>query len=329
MEQKYKDFLNYDFTANEQYRPYMDSLYPPPPLTKIPHYKKKFYKQYVDHDFDVNYDPEKREEKPSTAGPAPSEEQKEKPAEENAKKSEEEEKKTDSPQAHRKALPWITKLQMMLFTVFLFTFPVGLVARSFYHGIPLALAYVIALLKKYGMPKFQKIYWQSLLMDEHTHNLIGAVVCIMSFSSTVIVWFPQILRAVLFLAESLHFMANNGNKMAKLVDGISGKVSGQKESLLSFKADLEVYTGFYLIVALLTGWVSLVLPLFYWQVMQIRYLMSGYSRQALDKLAYQMDWLISHPSCPLPFKWILKGLRTAGSYMAKMGQPQPEAAPQH
>lgn len=307
----YKEYLKYEFDKNPQFKAYMTSIYPPPPSNKLEYYRKKFYKQFVDHDLDLDYDPYH----PQSGEPRPRPE----------------EKKTPQPatEPEHKSLPLVTEFQMMLFAAGLVCFPIGLAWRSFYHGLPLALAFLVALLKKYGIPRFEKVYWQALLMDEHFHNLVGTVVCILTMGGTIAVWYPIILRAAMFISESLHFMANQGNGLAKLVDGVNGKVAANKETLLNLKAGLEVYVGFYLILSTAMRWTSLIMLLFYWQMMQVKYTLSGYSRLAMDALAGQMDWLIAHPSCPFFLRWILKGLRKAGAYAAKLGQPaQPQEQPQ-
>ena len=330
MEEKYKAFQAYQFENNEAFRRYIDGIEPPPALSRIPFYKKKFYKLKVDPEFDLNYDPAAptaQEPKQDTKPPPPPESKPE-PREESKSEPQPEQKsesagRSQSPQgASRQTMPWSTKLQMMLYFVFICTLPVGIVCRSLYHGIPLCLAFLIGTLKNCGRPRLAKEFWQDLFRDDHFHNLISTVVCIMSFSSTVIIWFPLVLRAVLFLAESVHFLARRGSKLAQIVDKVGAPIASRREQLLVFKADLEIYSGFYLIGVLFLGWVSLILPLFYWQIMQIRYMLNAYTRAALDTLAYQMDMLIANPSCPTLFKWLLQGLRKAGSYMAKMAQPE-------
>ena len=331
MEAKYKEFLAYNFGENEQFRRYIDAIEPPAPLAKIPFYKKKFYKLRVDPEFDINYNPENPQPEEKKAE---SEESKAKPASDDLPSGEpqsrpqEEQKTASQPQMMQKSLPWATKLQMMLFFVFLCTFPLGFIARSYYQGIPLILGFIVALVKKYGMPKFNRHYWQGLFMDDHFHNMVSVIVCIISASSTIIIWFPIILRVVIFLAECVSLMAKYGSKLAQITNKVTGKVAEQRDRLLTFKADLEIYAGFYLVLALLMGWVSLILPLFYWQIMQVKYMLNGYSRIALDKLASQMDGISSHPSCPFPLRWLLQGLRKLGAYMVKMTQPeapQPQA----
>ena len=321
MEEKYQEFIKYKFEDNPQYRPYMDSLLPTPPLSKIPYYKKKFYRQYVDKEFDISYDPEKKQEQPA---PPPPQSPEEKKAEEKKEATTEPSASTSQspPRSERKTLPWATKFQLMLFIVFLCTFPVGLLARSYYHGVPLCVAFVIGILKKYGIPKFNRWYWQGLLMDDHFHNLVSALVCILSFSSTVVVWIPILIRTIVFVAECVTLMGRGGNKLAQLVNKMTGTITTKRETLLTFKADFEIYAGFYVLAAVLMGWVSLMLPLFYWQILQVKYMLNGYTRIALDKLAAQMDEIIASSWCPFPLKWLLQGMRKLGSYMAKMTQPE-------
>jgi len=318
MEQKYKEFQAYNFAANDKWLAYMDAIFPPPPMSKIEYYKKKFYRLHVDKDFDVNYDPNQKpaNEQPQNTGPAPQNN----PPQEETKN----ENASSEPRA-KKSVPWQTKIQMVLFTAFLLTFPMGHIAHSYYHGIPLALAFIIGIWKKHGMIKFNKLYFQALLWDEHLHNLISTIICIISTGGTVVIWIPLILRALIFIAECIGLLAKSGSKFAQLGNKITGKITANKEFLMVLKGDLEIYVGFYLIIAIFMRWVSLIMPLFYWQIMQVKYMLNGYTRSSFDKLADQMDYIIAQPNSPFFVKLPLKGLRKLGSYLSKMGQPDANA----
>jgi len=293
MEQKYKEFLNYNFTDNEQFRRYLDAIEPPPPHSMIDRYKKKFYRLKVDKDFDIDYEPEKKV-----------------PLKEKGK----------SANAVSTFIPWATKLQLILFAAFLLTFPIGYLLKSYYHMAPLSLAFLIGVLKKHGRPTLSSQYWELVIVDDHLHDLVNTIICTLSFSCTIALYIPLLLRTLLFMAEFVSLAAKKRNNLAKLVNKLTGTISTNRESLLIFKADFEVCIGFYLIIALIMRWAPLTYIIFYWQFLYIRYSLSPYITTSFNKLAIQIDSITSHSSCPFFIKWPLKGLRRLGSFMVGITQ---------
>jgi hypothetical protein len=57
MENKYMEFIRYDWDNSEEWKNYLENIFPPPPQSRILYYKKKFYKLKVDSNFDINYIP--------------------------------------------------------------------------------------------------------------------------------------------------------------------------------------------------------------------------------------------------------------------------------
>ena len=58
MENKYKEFISYNWNDSEEWRIYLYNITPLPPKEKVNYYRKKFYKLKVDSEFDINYQPE-------------------------------------------------------------------------------------------------------------------------------------------------------------------------------------------------------------------------------------------------------------------------------
>ena len=56
MRDKYNEFLNYDFNNSEEYKDFNDK-FPRENNESLENYKKRFYKSYICHDFDINYSP--------------------------------------------------------------------------------------------------------------------------------------------------------------------------------------------------------------------------------------------------------------------------------
>lgn len=62
MEEKYKAYQKFDWTLNEKWQNYLNNLYPVPPRDLLEKRRKKWYKDNIDKDFDVNYDPSAQEQ---------------------------------------------------------------------------------------------------------------------------------------------------------------------------------------------------------------------------------------------------------------------------
>ena len=62
MEEKYKKFLQVDWTGNKDWQLYFSNLTPTPPGNKVLHFKKKFYKLKIDSDFDITYEPPQQQQ---------------------------------------------------------------------------------------------------------------------------------------------------------------------------------------------------------------------------------------------------------------------------
>lgn len=57
MEQKYKEFEKFDWTLNDKWQTYLNNIFPTPPLDRIKKYRKKWYRDNVDKDFDITWEP--------------------------------------------------------------------------------------------------------------------------------------------------------------------------------------------------------------------------------------------------------------------------------
>lgn len=58
MEDKFKKYKEYKFKDDEKWQLYLNNLYPMPPLKVFEKRRRKWYRDNVDKDFDINYDPD-------------------------------------------------------------------------------------------------------------------------------------------------------------------------------------------------------------------------------------------------------------------------------
>lgn len=68
MEAKFRNFEKFPWGSDPKWQEYLSNLYPVPAADKMPRIKRKFYKQHIDKDFDIEWRP--ADERPTT-GPAP------------------------------------------------------------------------------------------------------------------------------------------------------------------------------------------------------------------------------------------------------------------
>eukprot|EP00826_Nyctotherus_ovalis_P064352 TRINITY_DN9437_c0_g3_i1.p1 TRINITY_DN9437_c0_g3~~TRINITY_DN9437_c0_g3_i1.p1 ORF type:complete len:282 (-),score=39.65 TRINITY_DN9437_c0_g3_i1:46-891(-) len=266
MHQKYQAFLQYSFNTDDRYRQYLDGIYPQPTPQNILAYRRKFYKKFVDPEFDASYKPPES-----------------KPDYDNS---------------------WVMNVKMMLLMFFCSTLPVCVLIRVHYHSIILALALLIGLFKRHGFFKCYKEYWIPVLFDDDFNDLVALCITCFSFFSTVILWVPLFVVALCSVAERVNQMTLRGNKAAWILNLPMHFLYDRREAIKTFKDDLEIYIGFYLILEVYLGWVPLLFPIFYWEVMQVRYFLNKRTYKSFTKFGRQIDNLIESPNCFAPFKWL-------------------------
>ena len=57
MDQKYKEYRKYDWTLSDKWQIYLNNIFPTPPREQLEKIRRKWYKNNVDGDFDINYQP--------------------------------------------------------------------------------------------------------------------------------------------------------------------------------------------------------------------------------------------------------------------------------
>ena len=55
MEEKLKSYHAFEFATNEKWQAYLKNVYPPPPAKQMEKMKRKWYKNNVDKEFDIDF----------------------------------------------------------------------------------------------------------------------------------------------------------------------------------------------------------------------------------------------------------------------------------
>ena len=57
MEQKFREYRKFDWTLNDKWQLYLGNIYPVPSRELLEKKRKKWYRDNVDKDFDITYEP--------------------------------------------------------------------------------------------------------------------------------------------------------------------------------------------------------------------------------------------------------------------------------
>ena len=57
MEQKYVEYRKFDWTLNDKWQNYLNNIFPTPPRDRLEKIRKKWYRDNVDKEFDLAFEP--------------------------------------------------------------------------------------------------------------------------------------------------------------------------------------------------------------------------------------------------------------------------------
>ena len=63
MQQKFEQYKNFKWTESEQWQIYYSNITPIPTRQQLEKIKRKWYRNNIDKDFDINYEPSQEETK--------------------------------------------------------------------------------------------------------------------------------------------------------------------------------------------------------------------------------------------------------------------------
>jgi len=278
MEWKYRYFLNYDFEGDEKYHQYINSIEPPASPDKIDFYKRKYYKLHIDPDFDIHY----------------------------------------APKPNSQILRSSTAIQLVFFILFLISFYYSYPKNQIYYAIPLSIASIIGLVKKYGYSKLITSYWNRIIVDDNFHNLLWTLIFIITYRSFFLIWLPLIIRSTIFITECFNIMSRKGNSLAQLIDYIGVYIVTYKEYLILFKNIIEIALCLILPYLMFKRGTGYIIPLFYWQIFLIKYLLNESLRNSIQVINSGIEKGLDKFKVLSPIKWLYGKLKGILSWIVRV-----------
>lgn len=260
---KYKEFENFDFDSNKQWKTFYKKISPQPSKSEILKYKKKFYKENIDPLFNINYNPEKEQVN-----------KKENQKEENYHLSLEQ-----TLNNYKSALSLcrpLNSIPMKLLEICsLFIFLGSLFYENNQHQY-IIISFIIRCLNEIGLPRFDLDYLQALLMNDSFHTLIFSFQCLLDdFNYYTIL--PILISVIIALAEDIGFITKTKIKLITFV-------LRHKEDLYQDKAYIEIIISFLMLLGIYFKINTFKSPLIYSQLLRCKYMINPYTKIGFSQM---------------------------------------------
>lgn len=315
MDEKYKQFLEYNWVDSKEWQLYYSNLFPTPPPSKILRYKKKFYRNKIDSNFDIDYEPPKQEET-SQQNNAQSQNYNQNYSNQTNQEAFSNEQTFETYKAAQTlARPINSQPLFLIETISLILFIVSLPIR-YKTNLLAIIAFLIRTIRLVGIPQFNMTYLQATLMNDACHTLLFAVQIILERLNYYLL-FPVIISAVIALCENLKKM----NIKLPYIDLINNK----KEEIIQSRSHVEVAIGFVSIIGIFLKLNSILTPIIYWQMIRVRYTLNPYIKESFKEINNYANQIKNSDKCPGIVKTIIDKVQWGVEYLGKMSSPQQNA----
>ena len=297
MEEKYKQFLEYNWENSEEWHSYFRNIFPTPPENKIIRYKKKFYRNKIDSDFDIDYKPANSKEE---------EQEQEKSQSTNNNTNDNKASSSYSVPKNDYSKTPLLNIETVLMILFFFSLPL-----KYNSKIISIIIFLIRSIRLVGIPRFEMGYLYQLLKTESFQTFIYSIeILIEKFNYFLMV--PIIISIFVAFCENLKlYNLNLGTKINQIIDLMNNK----KEDLLQDKSDIELGMGIFLIVGFMLKINSLIIFIIHIQVLYIKYNFDYRLKRSLNKLNFYVNQFKNSNNCPSVFKNIIEKIQNMFEYL--------------
>lgn len=295
MEEKYKKFLEMDWTNNNKWQTYFSNLYPTPPGNKVEHFKKKFYKLHVDEDFDVNYIPSSNNGNTNTNSNYNPNYNKTNPYGTSTTG-------ININQGNTTIYKFFTILEHLLWIIsipFCFTYLP-------YIRLLCIIPYCIRIIRRVGMPNLTYEFAEKIILDEHLHVLLYLALLLID-RYNVYLMLPHLMTATLNIGEYLKFV----DKLPFIY-----KIIVNNRVLISeLRANLDLLLIVFLIVGVFINLNSIFICIFFLQYLRMKYMLNVDCKYAFGRLNSYVNSF--KEKLPGPIKFVITKLQAGISYIGQ------------
>ena len=221
MDNKYMEFIRYDWNNSVEWKNYLENIFPSPPQNRILHYKKKFYKLKIDPDFDINYIP----------GQNNNNENQNNNQRNNQNQNNENEMRNGNRNNNNNFnidvdIMFIVIDIIISFTSFLAFFIHLKTSINMLIG-----CLIYKLIKKEGKPKFEQQYLINIINNENFSYLISILLLFIDNSKNYFIAIPTIVYILIDIINNINLIYKNN---------IFSKILAKKQFILKYSNILEI-----------------------------------------------------------------------------------------
>ncbi len=221
MDNKYMEFIRYDWNNSVEWKNYLENIFPSPPQNRILHYKKKFYKLKIDPDFDINYIP----------GQNNNNENQNNNQRNNQNQNNENEMRNGNRNNNNNFnidvdIMFIVIDIIISFTSFLAFFIHLKTSINMLIG-----CLIYKLIKKEGKPKFEQQYLINIINNENFSYLILILLLFIDNSKNYFIAIPTIVYILIDIINNINLIYKNN---------IFSKILAKKQFILKYSNILEI-----------------------------------------------------------------------------------------
>jgi len=316
MDEKYKQFKEYNWVESKEWQLYYSNLFPTPPPSKILRYKKKFYRNKIDPNFDIDYEPPKEEENTSTNNTQYSYANQNSSNQYNQESFSNDQTFETYKAAQTLARPINSKNLLLIETISLIIFLFSLPIR-YKTNLLSIIPFLIRSIRLVGIPQFNMTYLQAALMNDACHTLLFAIQIILDRLNYYML-FPVIISSVLALCDNAKVL----NVIMPFGQEYIDLVNNKREEIIQSRAHVEVAIGFVSILGIFLKLNSILTPVIYWQMIRIRYTLNPYIKESFKEINELANVIKNSERCPGIVKTIIDKVQWAVEYLGKMSSPQ-------
>jgi hypothetical protein len=281
MEARHKRFTEYDFDNSPGWKAFLKSLYFNPARAQIDKFKRQWFKDNVDTQYNVDYEPpvvspvdDSQFSKPCTCTGTPN------------------------------------LLGLLECVLLLLVLPGTFNGTGLYFALA---AFCLGLLSNTGVPQMNSDYFTLVTFSDDLHSV---VFCVMFLFYPSNMWvLPVAIGAASRLSEILYKWGSTPSLLKSLVTSLYSK----KFELDSSKAQVEVGMGVAAVLLALSGGKGLVFGFAYWNFLRMKYIVNLHTTAAFSTLRVIGDSYLVR--APQPFAKLWDKLKWACGALTTSSQP--------
>lgn len=322
MDDKYKQFLSFNFDSNEAWKAYYNSIDPKPENpTQLLALKKRFYKRKIDTEFDTAYQPPREIfdnlNNGSSTGTSSNQQQSSHSYENRSNQQSQNQQNTQNnsnqnangnPQ-NDKMLFYAYIAETSLYLYFLFMC-IASSSSPFSYAL---FAFIIRIARLNWPVQFSKDYLSRLLPQDVFSFLFYALIMLFASNKVFIYLFPTCITAIIYICG---FQRRNSQLIPAIISKYIDKIRSYQDKMVKMRSTLEILILPITVVGIFVGFNSFFLPIGYFQFLKMKLSVDNKLTSSLNEIQVMLNNYANTSSNQI-IKTVLSKLVLACDYLKR------------